>query len=71
MVEPARRGLEGDLERPREVLAQVVAGARLERLVVLHQRFAAVGAERAGEPLAVGLPAGDTGIAIHSSMNVR
>ena len=30
----------------------------LQRLVVLHQRLAAVGAQRAGEPLAVGLPAG-------------
>ena len=58
VVHPTGGRLERDLERLGEVLSQVVAGARLERLVVLHQRFAAVGPKGAGEALAVGLPAG-------------
>ena len=67
----AGRGLERDLERPGEVLAQVVAGAGLQRLVVLHQRLAAVGPSApANRSLSVFLPV-TTGIAIHSSMNVR
>jgi hypothetical protein len=59
VVELARRGLEGDLEGTGEILPQVVAGARLQRLVVLHQGFAAVGPEGAREALAVGLAPGD------------
>ncbi len=58
VVEPTRRGLERDLERPREILAEVVTGARLQRAVVLHQPLAAVRAQGAGEALAVGLPSG-------------
>ncbi len=59
VVEPALGGLELDLERLGEVLAEVVGGAGLERLVVLHQRLAGVGPQRAGELLALGLAPGD------------
>ena len=58
VVEPAVRSLEPDVERPGEVLAQVMAGARLEALVVLHQGFQRVGADGAGELFAVGLGTG-------------
>ena len=44
-----------DLERLGEVLAQIVAGAALQRLAVLHQRLDAVGDDRPGELLGVGL----------------
>ena len=45
--------LELEVERLREVLAEVVRRARLQRLVVLHHRLARVRAQRAGEPLGV------------------
>ena len=45
VIELAGCGLERDLERPREVLAEVVARAGLQRLVVLHHRLAAVRAD--------------------------
>ena len=71
VFETAGRGLEGDLEGASEVLAQEVARPGLEGLAVLHQGFAAVGAERpANRSLSVLGPV-ITGIAIHSSMKVR
>jgi len=59
VVQPAFRGLVGHVERLGKVLAQIVAGARLERLVVLHQGFTGIGAHRAGKPLRVALPPGE------------
>src|SRR5256886_6751313 len=44
-----------------EVLAEIVRRARLQRLVVLHQRLQRVGAQRTGEPLALRLQARDHG----------
>ncbi len=44
-----------DVERAREVLAQVMARPGLQRLAVLHHRLDRVGAKRAGELFALGL----------------
>ena len=55
-----------------EVLAEVVAGARLQRLAVAHQRLDGVGAQRARELLALGLAArSTTGMASISSEKLR
>ena len=50
---------EGDVERLGEVLAEVVRGAGLERAAILHHGLDAVGAQRAGELLLLGLEAAD------------
>jgi len=56
----------------REVLTEVVGCPGLECLVVLHQRFEGVGAQRARKFLALGLAPGvDYRIAIQFSWNVR
>ena len=54
-------GLILHLERPGEVLAQVVRGPALQGLAVLHQRLDGVGAQRPRELLAVGLDPGVDG----------
>ena len=46
--------LEGDVERLGEVLTEVVRRAGLQRAAVAHQRLDRVGAQRAGELLALG-----------------
>jgi len=51
--------LKGHVEGAGEVLAQVVAGSRLQRLVVLHHRLDAEGLDRAGKPLVLRLDTGD------------
>jgi hypothetical protein len=48
-------GGELHVERLGEVLAQLVAGAHLQRLAVAHHPLAGEGVDRAGEPLAGGL----------------
>jgi hypothetical protein len=54
-------GLEGDVEHPREVLPQLVAGAHLERLSVTHHALEGVRGVGAGEPLPFGLAADQHG----------
>ena len=57
----ARRRLEGDVERLGEVLAQLVAGAHLQRLAVAHHPLEGVGGVGAGEALPLGLAADQHG----------
>ena len=52
---------EGHVERPGEAVAEVVGGARLQRLAVVHQCLDGVGGHRAGELVAFGLAALDDG----------
>ena len=59
MAQRAVLVLELDARRLGEVLAEEVRRAGLQRLAVLHHRLDAVGADRAGEPLALGLLALD------------
>src|SRR5437588_558137 len=51
------RGQVADAEGAREVLAQLMAGAHLERLAVPHHRLERVGRRGAGEALPHGLAA--------------
>ncbi len=51
--------LERDVERLREILAEVVRRAGLQRAAVAHQRFDRIGPERAGKLLALALHALD------------
>jgi len=53
--------LEFEIENLREILTQVVRCPGLQRLPVLHHRFARVRTERAREPFGVRLEAGDDG----------
>ena len=53
--------LEGDIERLREILSEVVRRARLQGTAVTHQRLDRVRAQRAGELLAFALDARDNG----------
>ena len=50
-----------DVARLREVLSEEVRRARLQRFAILHHRFDAIGRDRAGESLALGLLAFDDG----------
>ncbi len=59
VLDLARLGLELDVEGLAEVLAEIVAGAGLQGLAVLHHRLDAEGLERARELLVVGLLAAD------------
>src|SRR5437899_648794 len=61
VLEAAGSSLILHAERLGEILAEVVRGARLQRLVILHQGFNGVRAQRARELLALRLHAGDHG----------
>ncbi len=70
-VQLACFGLERKVESTREILAEVVRGASLQRLVVLHHRLARIRPQRAGELLRLALSPVTTGIAIQPSMKSR